>query len=171
MSTPSQDSKIDDALEAIAHRCDRCGIGDAPAIKRKGHTLARLCETCTEVLKPDMNDTDKRELIAFRKYRDKEWLREQHHDNELTRKEIAELCGCDKTTISNWLDRHDIETRLARPRTDPRLNDPEWLREQYHQKELSTRDIAELCDCSKTTVNNWLGEHNIETRSPGGASK
>lgn len=39
-------------------------------------------------------------------YHDEEWLREKYHDDELTQKEIGELCGVSDVTISNWMDRH-----------------------------------------------------------------
>jgi transposase len=164
MSTPSQDSETDDALEAIAHRCDRCGIGDAPAIKRKGHTLARLCESCAEMLNPGTEDTDDRELIAFRKYRNEAWLRKQFQEEGKTKQEIAELCGCSRQTIVRWLDRHDIETNSTDQATDPRLNDTEWLREQYQtfRTGKSSSEIAAMLDCSADTVLNRLREIGID---------
>jgi transposase len=103
-----------------------------------------------------------------KKYYDKSWLREQYQDNGLTCQEIAERCGCSKMTISKWLARHDIDTRSRGDLTDRRLNDPEWLREQYHEKGLSTLDIADECGCSSETVRNRLHRHGIDTRSRGG---
>jgi Transposase. len=117
----------------------------------------------------DSEGSDNRELIAFRKYRDEDWLREQYHEQGNTEQEIAELCGCSRKTIVKWLDRHDIEFNSTNQATDRRLNYPEWLREQYHEKGLSTLDIADKCDCSSETVRYWLDKHDIDTRSPGGA--
>jgi hypothetical protein len=168
MSTPSQDSETDAALEAIAQRCDRCGVGDAPAVKRKGHTLARLCDTCAELLNPDTEDSDDRGVIASRKYRDEAWLRERYHEKEMTGKEIAELCGCSRRTIARWLDRHDIATRSRGTQTDPRLDDDAWLREQY-QSVGTAKPIAEIArelDCSAPRVLKRLNEIGIDT-SPG----
>jgi len=48
--------------------------------------------------------------------------------------------------------------------SEPKYRDEEWLREQYVEKEKTTRDIASECCCVSSTVSRWLEEHGIEGR-------
>lgn len=46
----------------------------------------------------------------------------------------------------------------------------EWLEEKYHGDGLDQSEIAEICDCHKTTISHWMDKHGIETRDgPDGA--
>jgi transposase-like protein len=100
---------------------------------------------------------------------DPEWLREQYVEQKQTTYDIAEKCNCSQMSVRRWLRKHDIKTRGpgaggGRPTPDQRLTNPEWLREQYVERELSILSIAEKCGCSGTAVSNWLNEHGIGTR-------
>lgn len=44
-------------------------------------------------------------------YRDEEWLREKYIAEELSTREIGDLCDRSKETIRRWLDRHGIPKR------------------------------------------------------------
>jgi len=44
-----------------------------------------------------------------KKYRDRDWLKEEHIENNRTMTDIASECGVSYHTISNWLDRFGIE--------------------------------------------------------------
>jgi 5-methylcytosine-specific restriction endonuclease McrA len=101
------------------------------------------------------------------KYRDEEWLREQYVEERRTTVDIAEECGCDDTTVGDWLKRHGIETRRGGVQTPEELTDKEWLREQYVEEGRTTYEIAERCGCSGWTVGTWLERHGIETRRGG----
>lgn len=48
---------------------------------------------------------------------------------------------------------------------DPKYRDESWLREQYVEKEMTTTEIAELCDCSQSTIGKWLNRFGVETRT------
>jgi DNA-binding CsgD family transcriptional regulator len=96
--------------------------------------------------------------------RNEQWLREQYAEKQKTTTEIADICNCTTGTVSKWLDEYNIETRLPGQITDKRLTDISWLREQYVEKQKSTYDIADICNCSAATVLNRLDEYNIETR-------
>nr|ADE29205.1 HNH endonuclease [uncultured virus] len=52
-----------------------------------------------------------------------------------------------------------------------KYKDKEWLRVRYIDEQLSTREIAELADCSAPTIQNWLDKHDIEKRSKSEAAK
>lgn len=43
----------------------------------------------------------------------------------------------------------------------------EKLEELYLEEELTTRQIAQICDCGKTTVRRWLKKHEIPRRPEG----
>lgn len=45
--------------------------------------------------------------------------------------------------------------------------DKKWLEEQYCEKKKGCVKIAEEADCSKTTILNWLKEHEIPVRENG----
>lgn len=44
-------------------------------------------------------------------YRDKEWLREKYQKDGLSSTQIAQICECDRTTVSKWLKRFGIPRR------------------------------------------------------------
>ncbi|WP_157884867.1 HNH endonuclease [Halorubrum aethiopicum] len=98
------------------------------------------------------------------KYRDEEWLREQYVEEHRSTTDISEECGCARSTVSKWLNKHDIETRTGRV-SDERLNDADWLRKQYVEERRRSSEIAEDCGCSKPTVVRRLNKHNIEVRT------
>ena len=103
------------------------------------------------------------------KYRDEGWLREKYVEEHRTTTEIAEECGCAPSTVSTWLNKHDIEARPpgggGPPAPDERLTDADWLREQYVEQRRNTHEIADVCGCARSTVSRWLNKHDIETRT------
>lgn len=52
------------------------------------------------------------------------------------------------------------------PKTKPKYQDEEWLREQYLKRHKSMKEIAKECDVSPSTIYKWLRRGNIETRTP-----
>ena len=52
-----------------------------------------------------------------------------------------------------------------------KYHDEEWLRDKYHEERLSTREIAELADCTAPTIQDWLDRHGVEKRSKSEAAK
>ena len=49
--------------------------------------------------------------LADRPFRTEAWLRKQYWKKGKTIREIATLCGCDKTSIQYWMDKHNIPRR------------------------------------------------------------
>jgi transposase len=98
-----------------------------------------------------------------------EWLRKEYIEKNRLIKEIAEELGCSNTTVSRWLNKHGIKTRSRRERIHHRLpdelDDPEWLREKYHNEGLSCQAVAEKIGCSDGAVLSAMNRHGIETRS------
>jgi len=98
------------------------------------------------------------------RYKDKQWLEEQYENK--TQKEIADECGVSRTTITRWMDNHDIEAdSRGCSQAEGKHKDEEWLREKYIDEKRSTNDIANECGVGKTTVLYWLDKFNIERRS------
>ena len=106
-------------------------------------------------------------------WRDGEWLREQYHGLGKSISQIAEECGVSDRTIRRWMDRHDIERRSMSEakRSDGLYTDADWLREQYHEKENSMRQIAEECGVGGTTIRRWMDRHGIERRATSGGKR
>ena len=103
--------------------------------------------------------------MSDKRYQDADWLREQYLERGRSQADIAGELGCGRSTVSDWLHKHDIETREKASATpDARLKDADWLREQYVERTRSTADIAGKLECSKSTVSRWLRRHDIETR-------
>jgi len=102
--------------------------------------------------------------IADKRLTDRKWLREQYVEQQQTLAEIADTLGCCDDTVSNWLDKHGIDTRPPHKAADERLTDPEWLSEQYVEMDKSMADIAEVCETNRSVVWKYIHRHNIEAR-------
>jgi len=104
------------------------------------------------------------------KYKDEEWLQEKYVDDELTLKEMSELCSAWPSTIYGWMNKYGISSRskqaaqLKRYGSDPRYRDKEWLKEKYINNNMTTAEIGKLVDVSKATIGKWLKSFDIELR-------
>jgi len=101
------------------------------------------------------------------KYRDKEWLREQYVERELSQAEIADMCECSsRKPIRDRLEKYDINTRPpgGRSNVDDRLKSEQWLEKKYCDEKMSMRDIGRVCGHSDHAVYKWLNRHGIDTR-------
>jgi len=103
--------------------------------------------------------------------KDPVWLEKQYWDRERTLIEIANELGVSDHAVISWMKRHGIERRdttasevQSNGNIEP-LKDPEWLRQQYAEKELSAGEIGEKLGVSKTPVLKYMQEHGIEPRS------
>jgi len=45
-----------------------------------------------------------------------------------------------------------------------RYREASWLREKYHEEELTTVEIADICDVDDSTIYRWIERHEIEKR-------
>lgn len=99
-------------------------------------------------------------------WRSEEKLRTLYCERGLTTTEIADEWDTASSTVSRWLDRHDIETNANGSRfdADRPWTDADTLRELYHGEGLTTYEIAEKWDITAVTVQDWLGKHDIPKR-------
>ena len=108
-----------------------------------------------------------------RKYKNREWLREQYLDKGKSPRQIAEEYGYGSTTIDTWLKKHDIPKRshgaavAKAKKPDAPYADESWLKEHYIEKEKSISQIAEEVGVSRGSIEYWLDKYCIETRPPG----
>jgi len=89
-----------------------------------------------------------------RRYHDADFLREQYVEHRRSVTEIADMCDVSHSTISRWLDRHDIDRK-------PRYRNHTWLYEQYVENRRNQSKIADECGVSKTTICHWLARLGI----------
>ena len=105
--------------------------------------------------------------MGSKKYHDADWLREKYHGEEMTLREVGDLCGVTDATIGAWMKKHGIERRNRRQaqRAKGRHTEREWLAEQYHGKGRSLKDIANECEVNAVTIMNWMERHDIPRRT------
>lgn len=108
---------------------------------------------------------------------DAEWLHWHYWILNRSQSEMAEMTDVSYGAISYWMDKHDISTQdrgeaiSSAKGGDRRLFDGGWLRDQYHDNNRSSVDIADQLGCDKSTVLNALKRHGIETRSNSEAAR
>lgn len=102
---------------------------------------------------------------------DKEWLRQKYHKEGLTLKEVGEICNCADSTVRYWMQNHDMDTdSKSESFTDgdvAKLQDEEWLSEQYHDKDKSQKQIADELGLSQSAVYKYMKRHDMESKRLG----
>lgn len=96
-------------------------------------------------------------------WRDADKLRELHFERGLTAPEMAEELGCSKTTLFEWIHKHEID--YDRNRGKP-WNNEELLRDLYINQGLSLSEVADQLGCSSSTIQHFLDKFDIDTRTP-----
>lgn len=89
---------------------------------------------------------------------DADTLETLYWDEGLSLAGIAEEYDVSKQTVSNWLKKHDIQTRSSkydRP-------DEGTLEEWHHDEELTIKQMAKRIECSYDTMRRWLHEADVE---------
>lgn len=109
-------------------------------------------------------------------YHDEETLRRLYHEEGLRTTDIAGKFDVSQSTISTWLDRHDIDTRSSaesremhgthhRPTKDGPHTDEDWLREKYHGEKLTLEQMADEAGLeSEVSIMRWMDRFGIDRR-------
>lgn len=96
-------------------------------------------------------------------YRDAEWLRRNYQSRGLSVPDLAHMAGCSSGTIYRWLRKHDIPVRdFDSDYKQGLYRDAEWLEQKYCQEKMTAREMADIANCSKSTIYNWLERYGIE---------
>jgi len=105
------------------------------------------------------------------KYKSEAWLREQYVERERTQASIAEEIGVAQSTISVWLNKHNVGPDTTHNDLSDevlaRLRDEDWLRAQYRKAGRTQADIADELGVTQYTISRWLRHHRIQTRDVG----
>jgi|GEM_PF-5584161 len=90
------------------------------------------------------------------------WLKQKYSIERLTAEEIGNLLGCSKNPVLNKLEEFGIPKREVRPHISSLLyRDEAWLREQYFERGLSTKDIGAICCVDRGTIQKWMKHYKI----------
>lgn len=102
-------------------------------------------------------------------WRNKQTLKTLYVEQSLSAREVAQELDCGKKTVLTWLSKHDIPTRdSSRQKTLPEcVDDPEWLREQYHVEGKSQQEVADYVGVSRSVISNRMRKHGIERDNVG----
>lgn len=97
------------------------------------------------------------------------WLYKEYVINKSTIKYLSNKCKCNKGTIRRYLCKYKIELRNKKGRWNPKikyhlLNNKRWLENKYINEQMTTREIAKICNCDRVTITNYLKEYGIELR-------
>jgi DNA-directed RNA polymerase specialized sigma24 family protein len=138
----------------------------------QGHSAVQIAAECgcseTTVHRwfnrHDIDSKGLERLAADERLKDADWLRKKFVEQRMPTGEIAEMCGCNRSTVQRWARKHGLERRTLHIGQDKRLSDADWMRTQYVEQQQSMPKIASECGCSVGAVHGWLVHHNIERR-------
>lgn len=102
-------------------------------------------------------------------YRNEEWLQKRYVDEYRSFSEIADMAGCSKPTLNNWLKKFDI-TRPQHNKNIPYQNE-EWLKEKYIEERKTLDEVGDMVDVDEATIFKWLNYFEIDTRDRSEALK
>ncbi|WP_226043435.1 hypothetical protein [Natrinema sp. DC36] len=105
-------------------------------------------------------------------WRNEATLRELYHDERLTISDVADELGCANSTVSRWMDHHEIERRSPNDYEDGSIgtrkegewDDPEALERLYHEEDLTCSEIAQDVfdgSVSRETIRTRLNDFDI----------
>lgn len=109
-----------------------------------------------------------------------ELIRQLYVDEKMSIEEVADKLDCHRSTIREWLRKHDIDIRESsfydgRGGSSSSLNNPdrpwedtELLKEKYVEQQKSMSQIADEWDTTQATVKRSLEIKDIEIRQPTG---
>jgi transposase-like protein len=92
-------------------------------------------------------------------WHDEQTLRRLYIDEDLERAAVAARLGCSKSTVDDWLTKHDIQKDTSKP-----YHDEATLRRLYVDDQLTDTEIAERFGCAQPTITNARRRLGIETR-------
>ena len=110
-------------------------------------------------------------LETKNKLNDIDWLYEQYITKNKNAVQLSKELECSFSTVTNYLKKHDISTRKwseaqgISKEVSNKLNDKEWLYDQYVIQRKSSNQLSKELNCSNVTIINTLKKYNIEIRN------
>ena len=92
-------------------------------------------------------------------YRSKEWLSQKYIQEMLSSRAIAEIVGCERKTIDQWLKKVDIKKRGFGGSKGKKPK--KWLVNEYIIKGKSLHDLAVELNEDRKTIHRWLMGYEI----------
>lgn len=105
--------------------------------------------------------------MGQKRYRDEGWLRGKYTGENLSMREIGEMCGVSRTPIRDALTDFDIEIDGSRTLSDDGKphTDEKWLREKYWERGMTVHEMGDEVGCCGQTIVNWMEKHGIDRRT------
>jgi len=88
-------------------------------------------------------------------YKNKSWLEREYRYNNTTKRDMAKMADCGRTTISRYIEKFGITRRR---------NDPELIEELYWEDGMTVRDISKKFNCGKSSILRTMNEYDIPRR-------
>ena len=103
-------------------------------------------------------------------YKNRDWLYQKYHNENLSIWKIARQFNCDAKTIVYWFRKFSIPTKTrkqaAQLRTKGKLYaDKNWLHRKYIKEKLNLKEVAELSNSSYAVIWYWMNKFNIPRRT------
>jgi transposase/very-short-patch-repair endonuclease len=101
----------------------------------------------------------------------KDWLQKEYIDGKKSIKEIARNLNVSDSTVSQWLDKHNIPRKSYSElieEDNPKsslLKNKDWLREKYITEFTSIKQLSDCLEVSQKLVAKWLDIHGIKKRN------
>ena len=110
---------------------------------------------------------------TFRKYKlytQPWWLFEKYWVDNLSTAKIGRICGVESGTIRKYMRKYEIATRTISEAHHLNYDEQpywnrNWLYKKYWKQGMSMNSIARLCGRNRTTIEDWMDNHNIPRRS------
>ncbi len=100
------------------------------------------------------------------KYRDKEWLQEQYHGQQLSANDISNKCDCSKSTILRWLDKHNIDKRDKSEAAKIRAERYPHTTQNYPEEFRETSAWELWDEEEREEFREWLSEERTGEKNP-----
>lgn len=92
----------------------------------------------------------------------KEVLKNMHHGNGKTLKEIAEYFGVNRNLVKKWFDEYGI---ICNYFTLHRKPEKDEISKLYVNQNFTVKQLCDIYGVSRKTINKWLYSYNISIRS------
>ncbi|WP_428832817.1 FAD-dependent thymidylate synthase [Natroniella acetigena] len=119
----------------------------------------------------EINDGDLIYVNGKQLYRDKEWLEKKYHREELSQKEMAELCNCSKHTIRKWIRKFGLQKEFGSWSRGAKPHDKGKTKENYEPLKIVSEKMKGNNNCGDMTKENNPNWKSDKITQSGGYSR